>query len=58
MARPDDRMTRLGAAPESPRATDRTRRKMGSAGHEVGGAPMVRRARGGANAGTSAGAAM
>lgn len=46
------------AVRESRRAPNRTRRKTGSAGHAVEGAPMVRCARGGANAGTSVGAAM
>lgn len=54
MRRSDPRVT----ARESRRAADRTGRKTGSAGHEVGGAPMVRRARWGANAGTLAGVAM
>lgn len=52
--RPDRTVT----ARESRRVSDRTRRKTGSAGHEVEGAPMVRCARWDANAGTSAGTAM
>ena len=57
MRRPDHPCT-VAAAHESRRAPDRARRKIGSTGHAVEGAPMVRCARWGANAGTWAGAAM
>lgn len=58
MTRRFDHRCTVVAADETRRAPDRARRKIGSTGHEVEGAPMVRPARWGASAGTSAGVAM
>lgn len=52
------RVGRVAPAPESCRASDRARRKIGSTGHEVESAAVMRRTRRGANAGMSAGDAM
>lgn len=52
------RFDRMVTAHESRRASDHARRKTGGVDHEVGGAPMVRCARWGANAGTLAEMAM
>ena len=52
------RFDRTVTVRETRRAPDHARRKIGSMGHEVGGAPMVRCACWCANAGTLVGAAM